>query len=121
MKPEMTNLRGKARLLKPAMRQWHQIATTENVVSRLTTFKKTHSISTEHPFFLHTPCRGDHSEKIPRFCMSSLKCKRQQVLIYAEEQRKMGVRQLCLGSAGRNEEDKQQKSRHFENEVQVRR
>lgn len=30
MNPEMTNLRGKARLLKPAMHHWHQIATSEN-------------------------------------------------------------------------------------------
>lgn len=50
MKPEMTNLRGKARLLKPAMHHWHQIATTENAKSRLTAFKKTHLISIEHPF-----------------------------------------------------------------------
>lgn len=49
-KPEMNDLRGKARLLKPAMHRWHQIATTENAESRLTTFKKTHLISTEHPF-----------------------------------------------------------------------
>ena len=75
MKPVMTNLRGKARLLKPAMHHWHQIATTENAVNRLTTFKKTHLISTEHPFFLHIPCRGHHSEKIPRFCISNLKYK----------------------------------------------
>lgn len=49
MKPEMTNLRGKARLLKPAMHHWHQIATTENAKSKLTTFKKSPLISIEHP------------------------------------------------------------------------
>lgn len=75
MKPEMAKLRGKARLLTPALQAWHQITTTENAESRLTTFKKTHLISISISFLSHIPCRGDHSEKIPKFHISSQTCK----------------------------------------------